>query len=144
MSAFSILCHVFSQFVFLHVSLYVIHPSLSRSTICVVSQKHLVLANSHTCGCVLAASSGQITLVVYWKCNLGLSFDKIRHHSLPALRVKQTLRRTEQRKQFIHQLDDRDNDVETELFSSFRRNILNHFIPCRCRGGGPILGMALY
>ena len=29
---FSILCHVFSQFVFLHVSLYVVPPSLFRST----------------------------------------------------------------------------------------------------------------
>ena len=51
---FSILCHVFSQLLFRHVSLYVVPPSLFRSA-SVPSPRNL-LAISHRCGCVLASS----------------------------------------------------------------------------------------
>ena len=44
---FSILCHVFSQLVFLHVSFYVVPPYFSVD-LCSFSQK-LVLAISHRC-----------------------------------------------------------------------------------------------
>ena len=45
-------------------------PSISFSVgLCSFSQKPLVLAISHKCGCVLASSSGQTTLVfVFWEC----------------------------------------------------------------------------
>ena len=61
-AVFSVLCHVFSQLVFLHVSLYVVPPSLSRSA-SVPPPRNLVAAILHRCGWVLASSSGQTTLV---------------------------------------------------------------------------------
>ena len=63
---FSILCHVFSQLVFLHVCCPAIYFSVG---LCSFSQKPLVLAISHTCGCVLASSGGQTTTLVF--CFLG-------------------------------------------------------------------------
>ena len=60
---FWILCHnVFSQLVFLHGFLYVVPPSLFRS----FYPKLPVLAISHRCGWVIASSSGQTTLVIYF------------------------------------------------------------------------------
>ena len=56
---FPILCHVFSQLVFLHVSLYVFPPSLFRPTSAPSPQNVQVLAISHRCGWVLASSSDQ-------------------------------------------------------------------------------------
>ena len=71
---FSILCHVFSQSVFLHVFLYVIPPSLFSADLCSFSQKLLVLAVSQRCGCVLASSSGQTTLVFLFSRKVSTGF----------------------------------------------------------------------
>ena len=61
---FSILCHVFSQSVLHHVSLYVVPLDIYFSVgLCSFSQKPLVLAILHRCGCVLTSNSGQTTSV---------------------------------------------------------------------------------
>ena len=72
---FSILCrHVSSQLVFLHVYLYVVPPSLSRS-VSVPSPRslYIVLAISHRCGWVLVSSSGQTTLVFFFNFSTGFT-----------------------------------------------------------------------